>query len=320
MAEESMTKEQERLVKLWDAYQKQEKEYSEALKKILSLEKELRESNKMKKSLRLLVEEKNRDIMELEVSNTSLKTDLSEMLPQIEEKDRILSESKKRYAKLYALTEELEEELEVARKETSARDKWFEENISVLDNLKKTLAQRKLMVDRAGRGEDIGSAVLKLELERTSVDEEIDSAIERSGSGVEEEEKPSFAEVVKEEDVDVDGDVGESDGNDNVEAGGTDSSSPDFSEKEIEDFEVSNAMPEEAGVAEALAPLKGRIDVIKDFSRLDSLNPTLANALYNAGFSELAQIRNASDDALLAIRGFDELRVESLKLDLMDMA
>jgi len=66
--------------------------------------------------------------------------------------------------------------------------------------------------------------------------------------------------------------------------------------------------------------LKGRIDVIKDFSRLDSLNPPLANALYNAGFSELAQIRNASDDALLAIRGFDELRVESLKLDLMDMA
>ena len=65
-------------------------------------------------------------------------------------------------------------------------------------------------------------------------------------------------------------------------------------------------------------PERNRIDVIKEFSKVDSLNPTLANALFNSGYTTMAQLRDAPESDLQAVKGFDELRVESLQLNLME--
>ena len=285
MAEETVSKERKRLIDLWKAYETQEREYSEALKKILTNEKSLREAGKMKRSLRQLIEEKNREIMELELKNTTLKTDLNEIRPQMEEKERLVVENKKRYAKLYALTEELEEELERARKEIEARDRWFKENISNLENLNKSLGERKLLIDHAKKGEEISSSKMMMELERPGIKEEIASVVEEKiPDEVDEtsfDEEPSFDE------------------------------GPSFDEETS--FDNNEDLEEEQ-----VEPEKSRIDVIKEFSKLDSLNPTLANALYNSNYLTLEQLRNASESDLLTVKGFDELRVESLRLDLMD--
>ncbi len=281
MAEETTSKERKRLIKLWEAYEKQEKEYSEALKKILSLEKKLREEKKMKTSLRQLIEDKNREIMELELKNTSLNTDLNEMRPQVEESGRLLAESKKRYAKLYALTEEVEEELERTRREVAARDLWFKENISNLERLKRSLDDRRLLIEQAEKGEEVSSTKIMLNLEKPGIEEEIASVVA-------EEEMREMDEEIEE-----------------------------IEEGILEEEEVLS-VPEKLGLVEENT-VKSRIDVIKEFSRIESLNPTLANGLYNAGFTTFKQLQGAAADELMAVKGFDELRVESLRIDLIDM-
>ncbi len=285
MAEETVSKERKRLIELWKAYETQEREYSEALKKILTNEKSLREAGKMKRSLRQLIEEKNREIMELELKNTTLKTDLDEIRPQMEEKERLVVENKKRYAKLYALTEELEEELERARKEIEARDRWFKENISNLENLNKSLDGRKLLIEQAKKGEELSSSKAMMELERPGIKEEIASVVEENIP--DEVDEPSFDEEPTFDDE------------------------PSFEENTSFD-------DDEDMVEEQMKPEKSRIDVIKEFSKLDSLNPTLANALYNSGYTTLEQLRDTSESDLRTVKGFDELRVESLQLDLME--
>lgn len=312
MAEESMTDEQKRLVKLWDAYQKQEKEYSDALKKILALDKELREAHKMKKALRQLVEEKNSEIIELEVKNTSLKADLAEALPRLEEKDRTLLESKKRYAKLYALTGELEEELDIAGREIGARDKWFAENLSLLENLHKTLDQRKKMIGSAIKGDDLDSATLKIELERPDIEEEMSAAMTvvptfiRADGPIPTAIEPE--DMGGEEDAGNKRDVEDEPGDYEFLEG------PEENPREP----AGSADGGDAGPAPKITE-RPRMDVIREFSLFDSLNPTLANALYNAGYTDMGQLGDASSEDLLAVRGFDELRVESLRLDLMDV-
>ena len=281
MAEETTSKERKRLIKLWEAYEKQEKEYSEALKKILSLEKKLREEKKMKTSLRQLIEDKNREIMELELKNTSLNTDLNEMRPQVEESGRLLAESKKRYAKLYALTEEVEEELERTRREVAARDLWFKENISNLERLKRSLDDRRLLIEQAEKGEEVSSTKIMLNLEKPGIEEEIASVVAE--------------EEIREMDEEIE----------------------EIEEGILEEEEVLS-VPEKLGLVEENT-VKSRIDVIKEFSRIESLNPTLANGLYNAGFTTFKQLQGAAADELMAVKGFDELRVESLRIDLIDM-
>ena len=282
MAEETTSKERRRLIKLWEAYEKQEKEYSEALKKILGLEKILREEKKMKSSLRQLIEDKNREIMDLELRNTTLNTDLNEMRPQVEESGRLLAESKKRYAKLYALTEEVEEELERTRREVAARDRWFKENISNLERLKRSLDERKLLIEQAEKGEEVSSAKIMLNLEKPGIEEEIASVVA-------EEEMSEMDEEIEE------------------------------IEEDIRVEEEVRSVPERAVLVEENT-VKSRIDVIKEFSKIESLNPTLANGLFNAGFTTFKQLQGATTSELMAVKGFDEVRIESLRIDLIDVA
>jgi len=282
MAEETTSKERKRLIKLWEAYEKQEKEFSEALKKILGLEKILREEKKMKSSLRQLIEDKNREIMDLELRNTTLNTDLNEMRPQVEESGRLLAESKKRYAKLYALTEEVEEELERTRREVAARDRWFKENISNLERLKRSLDERKLLIEQAQKGEEVSSAKIMLNLEKPGIEEEIASVVG-------EEEMSEMDEEIEE------------------------------MEEEIQEGTPERTIPDKVNWSEEKT-VKSRIDVIKEFSKIESLNPTLANGLFNAGFTTFKQLQGATTSELMAVKGFDELRIESLRIDLIDVA
>ena len=290
MTDETITKERQRLIKLWKAYEVQEKEYSEALRKILTQEKTIREANKMKLNLRQLIEEKNRELMELELKNTSLRTDLSELGPQMEERGRLLGESKKRYAKLYALTEELEEELERARREIKARDGWFKENISALENLHRSLDERRLLIESAVKGEEVSSGKIMLELEKPGFKDEIASVVDEEEPELKVE--PSLEEVYSVEEEPKE--------------------EPELKvEPSLEEVYSVEEEPKEEG--------KGRIEVIKEFSKLESLNPTLANALYNKEITDLDQLRKTSTEDLLTVKGFDELKVESLRIDLMEL-
>lgn len=143
------TKDQERLAKLWDAYEAQEKEYEATLKKISVLEAKVKEKDRINETLRKVVEARDMELRELEIKSTALDQSLGRAEPKIDELTRQHKLEKGRYSKLFAIAEELEEELAVARKEIEARDQWYKKNISVMENLAGSIQDRTLLIESA---------------------------------------------------------------------------------------------------------------------------------------------------------------------------
>jgi len=146
MADETLTKDQERLAKLWDAYEEQEREFNLALKKINELEKKYKESSKINTTLRKVTEGRDREIRELEIKVAALEEENSNFRPELERLETLYREEKERYAKLFAITEELEEELDTARTELEIRDRWFQKYFGQLENFTVALKERAIMI------------------------------------------------------------------------------------------------------------------------------------------------------------------------------
>jgi predicted flap endonuclease-1-like 5' DNA nuclease/molybdopterin converting factor small subunit len=146
MADKEFGRDQERLAKLWDAYETQERELDLAMKKISDLENKIKEYERINSTLKNVVEGRDKDIRELEIKLVALEEDSTRYKPQIEDLKRAYNEEKERYAKLFIITEELEEELAATKKELEIRDMWFKNNIGVLTNLNKSIKDRDMMV------------------------------------------------------------------------------------------------------------------------------------------------------------------------------
>jgi septal ring factor EnvC (AmiA/AmiB activator) len=151
MAENDLAKEQERLAKLWDAYEVQEREYREALKKITRLENELREKDRINETLRKVSEARDREIRELEVKIARLEDAKSTYEPKLEELTKMYKSEKERYAKLFALAEELEGELTRTRKAIEERDRWFLAHVGILKNVDRAVRERESMIEATER-------------------------------------------------------------------------------------------------------------------------------------------------------------------------
>ena len=130
-----LAEEQKRLAKLWDAYETQEQELKQALKKIAVLEAKLKEKDRINTSLRELAEGREREIREAEVNLHSISRELEEYRPQLENLQKTLKDERDKYSRLFAITQELEEELNLAHLQLDGRDRWFQENLAALRGL-----------------------------------------------------------------------------------------------------------------------------------------------------------------------------------------
>jgi chromosome segregation ATPase len=145
--------ERERLAKLWDAYEQQEKEVAALKNKISMLERELGEKDRIVRSLKDVMEARDRENRELEIEATSLRGDKATHEPKIGELQSSLRVEKERFAKLFKLAEELDGELRTARSEIQARDEWFRIHVDSLRGMGKAIDERDRMVETAkGRG------------------------------------------------------------------------------------------------------------------------------------------------------------------------
>jgi len=143
------TKDQERLAKLWDAYEAQEKEFESALKKIAVLEAKIKEKDRINETLRKVVEARDGELRELEIKCTALELSIGRAEPKIEELTRQHRVEVERYNKIFAIAEELEEELAVARREIDARDEWYKRHLSVLERLSEAIKDRSVLIESA---------------------------------------------------------------------------------------------------------------------------------------------------------------------------
>jgi chromosome segregation ATPase len=141
-------KEQERLTKLWDAYEIQEKDFEQAKEKIRVLEDVIEEKDRIIQSLRQVAENRDADIREMEVKISSLERENNSFSPKIKELETELKKQRDQFAKLYSLAEELDEELRYSRKQIEIRDDWFRDHINVFSGMCNAIGSREEIVQK----------------------------------------------------------------------------------------------------------------------------------------------------------------------------
>ena len=133
--ENSLGLEQQRLEKLWDAYEQQEKDLNASLDRINILESEIETKETMISSLQELLTERDAKLRQLEVERQRQGKIEAEYEPRIKKMDDTISDQTEKYERLLSITQEMEDELDLARKSLHARDNWFYLNISSIESI-----------------------------------------------------------------------------------------------------------------------------------------------------------------------------------------
>ena len=175
----------ERLMKLWDGYETQEKELKQMRAKIADLETKSADKDRIIETLRELIENKDTDLRKLEIANSSLKNENDDLKNRVEDLSVSLESERKRYRKLFVISEGLERDNDQLRRSIEERDNWFRDNLSFLEEIPGHLAKREEMI-RRGKG-------------RSSLLESLETPSEREALPKESEEKPTFERVDEED-------------------------------------------------------------------------------------------------------------------------
>ena len=153
--------ERQRLAKLWDAYEKQEKEMAALKEKAGHLEMDLLDRDRIIKSLKDVLEGRDRRTRELEIEMTSLRGDKTGWEPRLKALETDLRLEREKFARLFALAEELEEEIKVAKKAIEARDEWYHSHVDVLGDLNRAMADYDKMMTTLGKQVETSKAALE---------------------------------------------------------------------------------------------------------------------------------------------------------------
>ncbi len=144
--EERYLKEQERLAKLWDAYEEQVDLIKEHEKTERELRSQLEERDTTTENLEELLEEKDKKTRGLEKELIILKKKATKFEPMIEKLETRLEEETDKVRKIFELSEELAEELKVAKDAVKARDSWFTTKFEALQEMWKAIDDRKAIL------------------------------------------------------------------------------------------------------------------------------------------------------------------------------
>ncbi len=152
-----LKKEQNRLAKLWNAYEIQEKELESYKQKIAGLEKALADRDILIEGLNRAVAERDEKIRNTEAKILSLKSSETKM----QELTNKYEKEKERLEKLYLLSKELDTELANMKKEVEARDKWFLGIEASIKKIANSIGERSRMVKIIPESVSIKSKVSK---------------------------------------------------------------------------------------------------------------------------------------------------------------
>ena len=141
--EKEYYKEQERIAKLWDAYEEQVGIISGLEKTEKELKKEIEDKDATLENLEELLTQRDKKIREYEKELVILRKADEKHRPVVEELETQLDEEKEKVVKIFELSQELQDELNLAKDALQARDSWFVENIQILEKMAEILEERK---------------------------------------------------------------------------------------------------------------------------------------------------------------------------------
>ena len=296
MAEGKLSKDQERLAKLWDAYEIQEKEFELSLKKIATMEHKIEELNRVNNVLKKAMEDRDKEIRDLELKVVTLEEQNSKYEPQVKEINRLYQEEKSRYAKLFTITEELEEELARAKKESEIKDKWFERNVGMLENLRESIVTRnKQLTEMEKEGIALTS---KSDTEATSTTDLQSTPEPPRTSDTEDSEDVTFKPVSLEKELEK-----------TKEPSSIESSTDAVSEP-------PPSQPETTSTSESSEASKN--ETIYEFTKIPNVDPLIAESLYNSGHTSMAKLKSATTEDLAKIDGISPTLARKIRTNLFE--
>jgi DNA integrity scanning protein DisA with diadenylate cyclase activity len=284
MAGNDLSKDQERLAKLWDAYEVQEKELELAMKNIVNLENKLKESDRVNSVLKKAVEDRDKEIRELEIKVIALEEEKSKFQPQLDEIQKLYNEEKERYSKLFAISEELEDDLAKSKKELSIKDKWFEKNVGMLENIRESIIDRNINLQKLEEYPKSVEEDEKASVTETAVEEQEQKEDEK-------DEKITFKTIDLEKEKAPDDDVDKESPLENVT----------FQEKPLGSNE----------------PIKS--EVLYEFTKIPNVDTNIAEKLFDSGYSNMDRLKEATTEDIAKIDGISPTLARKIRTDLFEM-
>jgi multidrug efflux pump subunit AcrA (membrane-fusion protein) len=154
--ESSLSLEQQRLEKLWDAYELQEKDLNAALDRINFLEADIETKQTMITSLQELLMERDTKLRDMEIERQRQGKVEAQYEPRIRVMEDTMNDQTVKYDRLLSITQEMEDELDLARKSLHARDSWFNLNVGSLESISEVIKEWRSI--QAGKFPAVGKA------------------------------------------------------------------------------------------------------------------------------------------------------------------
>ena len=151
--EDRLSDETERLVKLCDAYEQQEKEIVGLKAEIEVLEKEAVDKEIAREGLEALISQKDNRIRDLEVDGSTSSQRVKYLEPELEKMEEKYSREKERLSRVFEIAEELDGDLRLAVAEMKARDDWYVDHMQIFEDLNRAIKTRYDMIENAVEAE-----------------------------------------------------------------------------------------------------------------------------------------------------------------------
>ena len=174
--EERLVEESDRLEKLYVAYRKVEQELEEKNAIIDVLEKEAIDKEIEREGMETLLSDKDNRIHEMEMEGAKSSTRIKHLEPKLEKTEEMYTREKARLGRVFEVAEELDEALQTAQVELTARDDWYVQHMKLFENLNQAIQTRYEMIDSAI--EKSAEFAKKQDTFKSRMDEALDAAEE----------------------------------------------------------------------------------------------------------------------------------------------
>ena len=151
--EDRLSDETERLVKLYDAYEQQERDIVGLRAEIEVLEKEVIDKEIDREGLEQLLSEKDNRVRDLELDHAKATKRIEHLEPGLEKMEEKYTREKDRLARVFEIAEELDGDLRLAVAEMKARDDWYVSHMQIFEDLNKAIKVRYDMIENAVEAE-----------------------------------------------------------------------------------------------------------------------------------------------------------------------
>ena len=190
--QEDLTKEKDRLEKLYAGYTALKDTSDEKDATIDVLERQMIDKEIEMEGLQELLSDKDNRIRDLELDGAKNSQRVKHLEPELQKMEEMYSRESARLGRVFEVAEDLDEALRVAKAQLTARDDWYAQHMRLFEDLSQAIQTRYDMIDTAIE------AIREQELKPATFRERMDETLEAAADAAEEMAK-EVAEETQEE-------------------------------------------------------------------------------------------------------------------------